>query len=46
MTSVSEQIQLLQLRILELETQQKEKDENNKKTSIDLNFKVINYLLN
>ena len=46
MSSVSEQIQLLQLRILELETQQKEKDENNKKTSIEYNFKVVHDLLN
>ena len=39
------EIQQLQLRILELEKQQKEKDENDKKTSIDHNFKIINDLL-
>ena len=38
-------IQQLQLRILELEKQKKEKDESDKKTSIDHNFKVINDLL-
>ena len=42
MSSVSEEIQQLQLRILELEKQKKEKEENDKKTSIDHNFKVIN----
>ena len=31
MTSISEEIQQLQLRILELENQQKELDENDKK---------------
>ena len=46
MTTVTEEIQLLQLRILELEKQQKEKDENEKNTSIDHNFNVINDLLN
>jgi hypothetical protein len=45
MSSVSEEIQQLQLRILELEKQKKEKDESDKKTSIDHNFKVINDLL-
>jgi hypothetical protein len=45
MSSVAEEIQQLQLRILELEKQKKEKDESNKKTSIDHNFKVINDLL-
>jgi hypothetical protein len=45
MSSVTEEIQQLQLRILELEKQQKEKDENNTKTSIDHNFKVINDVL-
>ena len=45
MTSVTEEIQQLQLRILELEKQKKEKDESDKKTSIDHNFKVINDLL-
>ena len=45
MTSVSEEIQQLQLRILELEKQQKELEENDKKTSIEYNFKVINNLL-
>ena len=46
MTTVTEEIQQLQLRILELEKQQKEKDENDKNTSIDHNFNVINDLLN
>ena len=45
MTSVSEEIQQLQLRILELEKQQKELEDNDKKTSIEYNFKVINSLL-
>jgi hypothetical protein len=45
MSSVPEEIQQLQLRILELEEQQKEKDESDKKTSIDHNFKVINDVL-
>ena len=42
MSSMSEEIQELQLRIIELEKQKKEKDENDKKTSLDHNFKVIN----
>ena len=45
MSSVTEEIQQLQLRILELEKQQKEKDVIDKKTSIDHNFKVINDVL-
>jgi hypothetical protein len=45
MSSVSEEIQQLQLRILELEKQKKEKDESDKKTSIDHNFNVINDVL-
>jgi hypothetical protein len=45
MSSVTEEIQQLQLRILELEKQKKEKDESDKKTSIDYNFKVINDVL-
>jgi hypothetical protein len=45
MSSVAEEIQQLQLRILDLEKQKKEKDESDKKTSIDHNFKVINDLL-
>lgn len=45
MSSVTEEIQQLQLRILELEKQKNEKDENDKKTSIDHNFKVINDVL-
>ena len=45
MSSVTEEIKQLQLRILELEKQQKEKDEIDKKTSIDHNFKVINDVL-
>ena len=45
MSSVTEEIQQLQLRILELEQQQKEKDESDKKTSIYHNFKVINDVL-
>jgi hypothetical protein len=46
MSSVTEEIQQLQLRILELEKQQKEKDETDKKTSLDHNFKVINDVVN
>ena len=45
MSSVTEEIQQLQLRILELEKQKKEKDESNKKLSMDYNFKVINDVL-
>ena len=45
MSSITEEIQQLQLRILELEKQQKEKDEHDKKTSIEHNFKVINDIL-
>ena len=45
MSSVTEEIQQLQLRILELEKQKKEKDESDKKTSINYNFKVINDVL-
>jgi hypothetical protein len=45
MSSFTEEIQQLQLRILELEKQQKEKDESDKKTSIDHNFTVINDVL-
>ena len=46
MNSITEEIKQLQSRILELEKQQKEKDENEKNTSIDYNFNVINDLLN
>ena len=46
MTSISQEILQLQSRILELEKQQKESDENDKKTSIEHNFNVINDLLN
>jgi hypothetical protein len=45
MSSVTEEIQQLQLRILDLEKQKKEKNESDKKTSIDYNFKVINDVL-
>ena len=45
MSSVTEEIRLLQLRIVELEKQQKEKDESDVKTSFDPNFKVINDVL-
>ena len=45
MSSITEEIQQLQLRILELEKQQKEKDEGDKKTSIEHNYKVINDVL-
>lgn len=45
MSSTTNEIQQLQLRILELEKQKNEKDESDKKTSIDHNFKVINYVL-
>jgi len=48
MNSITEEIQQLQSRILELEKQQKEKEkeENENNTSIDHNFNVINDLLN
>ena len=45
MSSVTEEIQQLQVRILELENQKKEKDESDKKTSIEHNFTVINDVL-
>lgn len=45
MSSCLEEIQQLQLRILELEKQKKESDENQKKISIEHNFKVINDVL-
>jgi alpha-galactosidase/6-phospho-beta-glucosidase family protein len=45
MSSAIEEIRQLQLRILELEKQQKEKDESDKKTSIDHNFNIINDVL-
>ena len=45
MSLINDEIQQLQLRILELEKQQKEKDENYKKTS-NYNFKVIDDILN
>ncbi len=45
MSSVSEEIYQLQLRILELEKQKQENDETDKKTSIEHNFKVINDVL-
>jgi hypothetical protein len=45
MSSLTEEIQQLQLRILELEKQKKEKDEIDKKTSINHNFKVLNNVL-
>ena len=41
MNSFTDEIQQLQLRILELEKQKTEKDESDKKTSIDHNFNVI-----
>jgi hypothetical protein len=45
MSSVTDEIHQLQLRILELEKQKREKDESDKKTSIDINFKLINDVL-
>lgn len=45
MESVSTEIQQLQLRIVELEKQKKERQENDNKISIDHNFNVINDLL-
>jgi glycine/serine hydroxymethyltransferase len=45
MSSFTEEIQQLQIRILELEKQQKEKDEFHKKSSLDHNFNVINDVL-
>ena len=44
MSSIAEEIQQLQLN--ELEKQKKEKEGNDKKTSINYNFGVINNLLN
>lgn len=46
MSSITEEIQQLQLKLNNLEKQKKEKEENDKKTSIDYNFGVINNLLN
>jgi hypothetical protein len=45
MSSVTEEIQQLHLKILKLKKQKKEKDESDNKTSIDHNFKVINDVL-
>ena len=45
MSSISEEIQQLQLRIVELENQKKEKDETDKKSSIYHNLNVINDFL-
>ena len=45
MTTISDEIQQLQLRISQLETQQKEMNENNKTISIEHNFDFINNLL-
>lgn len=45
MSAITEEIQKLQSRILELENQQKEKDDIDKKTSIDHNFNIINDVL-
>jgi hypothetical protein len=45
MSSIIEEIQQLQLRLLELEKQKKESDENHKKQSIEHNFKIINDVL-
>lgn len=45
MSSVTEEIQQLQLRILELEKQKQKKEESDKKTSIEHNFNVINDVL-
>ena len=46
MSSITKEIQQLQLKLNELEKQKKEKEENDKKISIDYNFGVINNLLN
>jgi hypothetical protein len=40
-----DEIQRLQQRIVELENQRKEKEENDKKTSIEYNFNVINNII-
>ena len=45
MSSITEEIQQLQLRILELEKQKKQYDESDKNTSICHNFKIINDVL-
>ena len=41
MSAITEEIQKLQSRILELETEKKKKDEIDKKTSLDNNFNVM-----
>jgi len=46
MSSITEEIQQLQLKLNNLEKQNKVKEENDKKTSVDYNFGVINNLLN
>ncbi len=46
MSSITKEIQQLQIKLNELEKQKKENEENNKKTSISYNFEVINNLLN
>jgi glycine/serine hydroxymethyltransferase len=46
MTLIDDEIFQLQLRIIELEKQKKEKDENDKKTNMEHNFNIINELLN
>ena len=45
MSAISEEIQRLQLKIMELEKQDKEKEENNEKISIEHNFNVIDDLI-
>ena len=45
MSSITEEIQQLQLRILELEKQRKQNDESDKNATICPNFKVIHYVL-
>jgi hypothetical protein len=45
MESITEEIQQLQLKLNNLEKKKKE-EENDKKTSVDYNFGVINNLLN
>ena len=45
MSSTSEEIQQLKLRLIELEKLEKEKNENDNNTSIEHNFNVINDVL-
>jgi hypothetical protein len=45
MSSISDEIQQLQLRLLELEKEKKEKEETDNKKNIEHNFKTINDII-